>query len=65
MICAVLIVLIAESMNERMNKPLITWVAQQNLVFRWGLYILGFFALITFGLYGPDYNAAAFIYGGF
>lgn len=65
MVCAVLIVLIAEAMNERMNMPVRTWIAQQNLVFRWSLYIIGFFALITFGLYGANYNAQAFIYGGF
>ena len=65
MICAILVVLVAETMSERMNISVRTWIAQQNLVFRWGLYIIGFFALITFGLYGADYNAQAFIYGGF
>lgn len=65
MVCAMLIVLLAESMNECMGISVRTWIARQNLVFRWGLYIIGFFALITFGLYGADYNAQAFIYGGF
>lgn len=65
MICAILVVLVAEILNERMDISVRAWIAQQNLVFRWGLYIIGFFALITFGLYGADYNAQAFIYGGF
>ena len=65
MICAILIVLLAEAMNERTGIPVRAWIAQQNLVFRWSLYIIGFFALITFGLYGSDYDAQAFIYGGF
>ena len=65
MICAILIVFIAEAMSEHLNIPLRAWVAQQNLVFRWVLYIIGFFALITFALYGADYVASAFIYGNF
>lgn len=65
MISAILIVLIVEAMKECLNISVRTWVAEQNLVFRWGLYIIGFFALITFGLYGANYMASAFIYGGF
>ena len=65
MLYAILIVVIAEAMSEHMNISVRAWVAQQNLVFRWGLYIIGFFALITFGLYGSNYIASAFIYGGF
>lgn len=65
MICAILIVILAESMNEHMGTSVREWVARQNLVFKWCLYIIGFFALITFGLYGADYDAQAFIYGGF
>lgn len=65
MVCAILVVLIAEAMSEHLDMPVRAWIAQQNLAFRWGLYIIGFFALITFGLYGSDYDAQAFIYGGF
>jgi D-alanyl-lipoteichoic acid acyltransferase DltB (MBOAT superfamily) len=36
--------------------------ARQPLVFRWGIYIAAVLAILIFGLYGPEYNAAAFIY---
>jgi len=38
------------------------WISKQNLVFRWGLYYIGIFSVIIFGIYGLGYNAAAFIY---
>ncbi len=37
-------------------------ISHQNLVFRWGLYLLLFSAVLIFGCYGGDYDAAAFIY---
>ena len=40
-------------------------VAKQNLVFRWLLYLAAIFAIIIFGMYGPGFNAAEFIYGRF
>ncbi|MBD5468103.1 MAG: MBOAT family protein [Lachnospiraceae bacterium] len=40
-------------------------LAGQNLVFRWGLYLVLFFTVIIFGVYGKEYNAADFIYQGF
>lgn len=65
MLCAILVVLIVEAMSEHLNMTVRAWVARQNLIFRWGLYLIGFFTLITFGLYGANYVASAFIYGGF
>lgn len=41
------------------------WAAGQNLVFRWVLYLVLFFAVVIFGMYGKQYNAADFIYQGF
>lgn len=35
---------------------------KQNLWFRWAVFYLGIFAVIIFGVYGPEYNAAQFIY---
>ena len=40
-------------------------LAKQNLLFRWGI-ILGLMLIIlVFGIYGPGYDAKAFIYGGY
>ena len=38
------------------------WISKQNLVFRWGLYYVAIFSILIFGIYGPGYDAAAFIY---
>lgn len=38
------------------------WIGQQNLVFRWSLYYVAIFSILIFGIYGPGYDAAAFIY---
>lgn len=37
-------------------------IAAQNLVWRWGIYLLLFAAVLLFGCYGGDYDAASFIY---
>ena len=34
----------------------------QNLVFRWALYLLLIFSILIFGVYGPGYDAAQFVY---
>ena len=36
-----------------------------DIIFRWTVYFAAIFAIIIFGVYGPGYNAAAFIYQGF
>lgn len=38
---------------------------QKKLAFRWMIYFLLLFALLTFGIYGANYNPSDFIYGGF
>ena len=37
-------------------------IAAQNLVFRWLLYYALIFGIIIFGIYGPGYDAASFVY---
>lgn len=37
-------------------------IAKQGLVFRWIIYIAAVLFVLIFGLYGPEYNAADFIY---
>ena len=38
---------------------------EQNLVFRWIVYLIIIFGVIIFGIYGRGYSAKSFIYGGF
>ena len=40
-------------------------IARQPLPIRWSIYLALLFAPLILGVYGPDYDAAAFIYKGF
>ena len=40
-------------------------LAGQNILFRWGIYIAALVVVLVFGVYGPGYDASAFIYRGF
>ena len=37
-------------------------IGKQNLVFRWTFYLVAVFAILILGIYGPGYDAAAFVY---
>lgn len=50
-------------MQERMKLREV--FHRQNLLFRWGILLLAIFAVLIFGVYGPGYDAAQFIYGNF
>lgn len=39
--------------------------AKQSIVFRYFVLYIAIFAILIFGIYGPGYDAAQFIYGGF
>lgn len=47
------------------KKPAKEWIAEQNLVFRWMVWIGLFVFVLIYGKYGPGYDAAEFIYRGF
>ncbi len=38
------------------------WMSRRNIVFRWTCYYIAIFMVLIFGIYGPGYDAAAFIY---
>lgn len=59
-----IIVLWAVSMlQERM--PVRKTIAKQNIFFRWIIYFAAIYIILIFGMYGPAYSAADFIYAGF
>ncbi len=37
-------------------------IASQNIVFRWAIYLFMIFVVLIFGIYGPGYDAASFVY---
>ena len=59
-IFAILVLLVADILEEKI--PLRETLAKQNIVFRYLVILLGIFAVIIFGIYGPQYNASEFIY---
>lgn len=40
-------------------------ISEQNMLFRWMLWFILIFSTLIFGFYGPGYDPADFIYGGF
>ncbi len=40
-------------------------ISKKNIVFRWALYYGILFSILIFGMYGPGYSSANFIYGQF
>ena len=59
-VCAVLILFAVDLAGRRCDVG--DLVERQALPLRWLVYLLGIFAVIVFGIYGPQYEAAAFIY---
>lgn len=50
---------------QAQGRSLYEWLAKRNIVLRWILLYAALFTVILFGVYGPGYDAAQFIYGGF
>ena len=63
LIC-VLVLFVVGILQERGVKLRET-ISKQNIFFRWTLYLIALFAVLIFGMYGPEYDASTFIYGGF
>ena len=63
-IFGILVLLVVGILRERGMKIRET-VAQQGIILRWTLYLLLLAVVLIFGVYGPSYDASAFIYGQF
>lgn len=57
-----LVILLVVSLLQENGKGVRERLAEQNLVFRWVVLLGLIFGVIIFGMYGPGYEAAAFIY---
>ena len=57
----VLIMLLVDNQHEK-GVQIREKIASQNIVFRWAIYYGAILALLIFGLYGPGYDSAGFIY---
>ncbi len=57
---AMAVLLVVDILQEHMK--LRERLAKQNLIFRWGIVLIGIFTVLVFGVYGPGYDASSFIY---
>ena len=64
MFLCILVLLVVGILQESGVKIRET-LSKQGIVFRWGIILAMMFAILVFGVYGPEYDASAFIYGGF
>lgn len=59
--CALLVLLAVDLLHER-GISIRQGLARQALVYRWLTYYAALFAVLIFGIWGPGYDAAAFLY---
>ena len=51
--------------KKQEHEPVREFIAQQNIFYRWIVYLALIFSIIIFGMYGSEFNAVDFIYAGF
>ena len=59
------LILICIEIAQELGVNIREKLEEQNLVFRWIVYLIIIFGVIIFGIYGRGYSAKSFIYGGF
>lgn len=57
-----ILILITVDYSRRHYGGLRAKIAEQNIWFRWGVYLVAIFLVLIFGVYGPEYDASQFIY---
>ena len=64
-LCFSIIILFIVSFMQERGIKIREQLSKQNLIFRWIIYWIAIFGILTFGIYGPEYDATQFIYFGF
>lgn len=59
---SILVLLLVDLIRYKKNCMIDVFLKEQNIWFRWGVIYLLLFTIIIYGIYGPEYDAAAFIY---
>ncbi len=62
LVLAILVLLVVGILQENGLK-IREALSRQNLIFRWGIILLLLAVILVFGIYGPGFDASAFIYG--
>lgn len=61
MLGGILILMLVDYLKKR-KVDLKTVLARQNIAFRWLVYYVLIFAVLIFGVYGPEYEVSEFLY---
>ncbi len=61
MIIFIVILMVSDFIKEK-GVHIRQAIARQNIAVRWCVYLAAIFALVIFGMYGPGFDAASFIY---
>lgn len=61
MIIAILILIFADFIKWK-GYSIREWICKQEKWFRWTFYIASILVVLIFGIWGPKYNSAGFIY---
>ena len=56
------LILLGVSVLQENGMKMRETLSKQNVVFRWAIYFIALIFILVFGIYGPAYNAADFIY---
>ena len=59
------LILICVEIAQELGVNIREKLEEQNLLFRWCVYLIIIFGVLIFGIYGRGYSAKSFIYGGF
>ena len=61
-ILVIALVLAVDRIEEKAGCHITQVVSKQHVVIRWLIYYAVFFSIMVFGIYGPGFDAAAFVY---
>lgn len=61
LVIAIMILFFVDLTHER-NISIRDVIDRQHIIFRWLIYIVAVLSILIFGIYGPEYNAASFVY---
>lgn len=62
LLISLLVLFLVDVIRYKKNCTIDVFLKEQNIWFRWGIMYLLLFAVIIYGVYGPEYDASAFIY---
>lgn len=63
--CIFIIIIFSIELSQELGINVREKLNDQNLIFRWIVYLFIIFSILIFGIYGRGYAAKSFIYGGF